>query len=126
MIKKQKIFLIDDDNFLLDMYAVKFKASGFEVEIASEGEVALARLKGGYSPDIILLDVVMPKIDGFEFLEFLRKEKLAVGSKIIILSNLGQKDDIEKAKRFNVDDYIIKASFTPSEIVQKVKEIIGQ
>lgn len=118
------VFLIDDDEFLLDMYALKFKASGFNIEIASTGEEALVKLKNGFSPDVILLDIVMPKMDGFEFLEMLKKEKLPIHPLIIVLSNLGQKDDIERGKKLGVSDYVVKASFTPGEVVEKVKELL--
>lgn len=122
--KKVSVFLIDDDQFLLEMYAVKFKSSGFEVEIASDSESALVKLRSGYLPDIVLLDVVMPKMSGFELLELLRKENLVANAKIIILSNLGQKEDIEKGKSLGVDDYVVKASFTPTEVVEKIKTLI--
>ena len=124
--KKQNIsiFLVDDDEFLLDMYALKFRKAGFDVEVARGGEEALSKLKDGYSPTVVLLDVVMPQISGFELLETAKKEKLLLGSIVIILSNLGQKEDVEKGKKLGVVDYIIKASFTPSEVVEKVNAIL--
>ena len=96
--KNFTVFLVDDDEFLLDMYALKFKSSGFNVEIAYGGEEALTKIKKGLSPDVVLLDVVMPKLNGFEFLEMARKEKLLENSLVVILSNLGQKDEIAKGK----------------------------
>ncbi|MDP3785444.1 MAG: response regulator, partial [bacterium] len=86
---QKKIFLVDDDEFLLDMYSVKFRESGFQVDLARGGEEALAVLRQGLAPDIILLDIVMPAIDGFEFLRISGKENLCKNSKVIILSNLG-------------------------------------
>ncbi|MFC1756926.1 response regulator transcription factor [Patescibacteria group bacterium] len=126
--KKQKetVFLIDDDDFLLDMYALKFKTVGFNVDIAHGGEEAFTKLKEGLKPDIILLDILMQKIDGFEFLEMLKKENMLDEHLIIILSNRGQKEDIERGKKLGVADYIVKASFTPSEVVEKVKEVLGR
>src|SRR3990172_3312619 len=82
---KHKILIIDDDEFLLDMYAVKFKEEGFEVELARGGKDALNKIKEGIYPEVVLLDVVMPGMDGFELLEIIRKEKLIPTSKIIIL-----------------------------------------
>src|SRR3989338_3402463 len=121
---KHKILIIDDDEFLLDMYAVKFKEEGFEVETARGGKEALDKIKGGASPEVVLLDVVMPGMDGFELLGTIRKENLIPASKIIILSNLGQKEHLDKGMSLGAADYIVKAYFTPSEVVKKVNELI--
>lgn len=112
------VFLVDDDRFLLDLYAVKFKNAGHEVTVFNGGEELLAALRkeGAVAPDAILLDLIMPGVSGFEALETIRKEQLAKGSKIIILSNQGQDSDIEKAKALSADGYIIKASAIPSEV----------
>lgn len=123
--KNFTVFLVDDDEFLLDMYALKFKSSGFNVEIAYGGEEALTKIKKGLSPDVVLLDVVMPKLNGFEFLEMARKEKLLENSLVVILSNLGQKDEIAKGKSLGISDYIVKASFTPTEVVEKVSALLN-
>ncbi len=122
--EKQKVFLIDDDDLLLDMYATKFKKEGFEVEIAREGEEALSKIKAGLRPSIVLLDVLMQKMDGFEFLEALKKENLLGNLKIVILSNRGSKEDLERGKRLGIKDYVVKAEFTPSQVVEKIKTII--
>ena len=121
---KHKILIIDDDEFLLDMYAVKFKEEGFEVDIAREGKEALNKIKEGASPEVVLLDIVMPGMDGFELLETIRKEKLIPTSKIIMLSNLGQKEHLDKGKSLGVAGYMIKAYFTPSEVVKKANEVL--
>ncbi|MDO8633007.1 MAG: response regulator [Candidatus Wildermuthbacteria bacterium] len=114
-----KIYLVDDDRFLLDLYAVKFRDAGHEVSVFGSGEDLLSALKksGSNSPDVILLDLIMPGIGGFETLETIRKENLAKGTKIIILSNQGQDSDIERAKQLSADGYIIKASAIPSEVL---------
>jgi len=119
-----KILIIDDDKFLLDMYALKFSESGFEVTAALGSVDAMEKLKGGLEPDAMLLDVVMPTMDGFEFLEQVNKEHLADNSKKIILSNLGQQSDIDKGNKLGAAGYIVKANATPSEVVEKVKEIL--
>lgn len=113
-----RVFLVDDDRFLLDLYAVKFKNAGHDVSVFGSGEDLLSELrkKDTKAPDAILLDLIMPGVGGFEALEAIRKEKLAPGSKIIILSNQGQDSDIEKAKSLAADGYIIKASAIPSEV----------
>ena len=124
--RKVLIFIVDDDKFLLDMYAVKFGEKGLSVETAVSGGDALDKIKSGYRPDIILLDIVMPGISGFEVLEKIKKNKLAGSPVIIVLSNLGQKEDIDKGLRLGADGYIVKASSTPSEVVTKALEIYGK
>lgn len=122
--KDKKILLVDDDEFLLDMYSLKFRESGFQIELARGGEDALKLLRGGLEPDVILLDIVMPAIDGFEFLRIMTKENLKKKTTVIILSNLGQKEDIDKGLALGASDYIIKANSTPSEVVKKVESVL--
>lgn len=124
MSEKHKILIIDDDEFLLDMYAMKFKEEGFEVDIAPSAKEAIEKIKGGLSPEITLLDIVMPGMDGFEFLEAVKKDNLLQNSKIIILTNLGQQKDIDRGVALGAPDYIIKAYFTPSEVVKKVNSLL--
>lgn len=119
-----KIYLVDDDRFLLDMYAVKFRAQGHEVTAFSGGKEVLEALRTKPAPDAILLDIVMPEIDGFEVLEAIRSEKLVPTTKIIILSNQGQESDIERAKTLGAAGYIIKASAIPSEVFTETITII--
>lgn len=118
-----KVLIVDDDAFLLDMYSLKFKEFGFLVEIARNGEEALAKAKDT-SPDVILLDIVMPKMDGFDVLHAIKKDNLAPNSAVVILTNLGQKEDIERGSKLGADDYVVKAHFTPSEVVAKVKSVL--
>ena len=121
-----RVYLVDDDRFLLDLYAVKFRAAGHEVSVFSGGEELLAALrkKDAVSPDVILLDIVMPGVGRFEALEAIRKEHLAKGTKIVILSNQGQDSDIENAKRLAADDHIIKTSAIPSEVLAETLRTI--
>ncbi len=119
-----RLYLVDDDRFLLDMYAVKFKAAGHEVTAFQDGEEVLAALREKPAPDALLLDVVMPGMDGFDILQTIRAEQLAASTKIIILSNQGQEADLEKAKNFKVAGYIIKASAIPSEVYSETMKII--
>jgi len=119
-----RIYLVDDDRFLLDMYAVKFRAKEHEVTAFTGGKELLDALREKPAPDAMLLDVVMPELDGFEILETIRKENLAPNTKIIILSNQGQESDIEKAKALNAAGYIIKASAIPSEVYAETISII--
>jgi CheY-like chemotaxis protein len=123
-----RIYLVDDDRFLQDLYAVKFKNAGHEVSVFGSGEdlVAALRKPGVAAPDAILLDLIMPGIGGFGALEAIRKDTLAKGSKIVILTNQGQDSDIEKAKNLSADGYIIKASAIPSEVfAETIRTIEG-
>ena len=118
-----KILIVDDDVFLLDMYSLKFKEAGFQVEIAENGEAALKKAQD-IKPDAILLDVVMPKMDGLETLRQIKKDKIAENAKIVVLTNLGQKEDVEKGLKLGADDYVVKAHFTPTEVLNKVKALL--
>ena len=122
---KKKILIVEDDRFLSEMYVTKLAEEGFEVETAFDGEAGLAKAKE-MAPDLILLDIVLPKMDGFEVLQSLKKSKDALGVPVIALTNLGQKEEVEKGLKLGASDYIIKAHFTPTEVVAKVKKILGQ
>ena len=125
--QKPKIMIVDDDTFLLDMYAMKFTASGYEVLPASSGEMALETLKeNADSLSFALIDLVMPEMDGFSLLEQARASGHAEKVKFIVLSNLSQESDIVKAKALGAIDYIVKANFTPSEVVDRVEEVISK
>jgi CheY-like chemotaxis protein len=120
-----KIYLTDDDRFLLDMYAVKFKAAGHEVTAFNSGRDVLDALRTKPAPDAVLLDIVMPEIDGFEVLETMKKENLGSPTmKAIVLSNQGQESDIERAKKLGAVGYIIKASAIPSEVYAETIAIL--
>jgi len=122
--KTYKILLVDDDKFLLDMYSTKFNEKGFDVTAVFGGTEALSKLEEGLDPEIILTDVVMPVMDGFEFLAEIQKKKLVPHASIIILSNLGQKEDFDKGAELGADGYIVKATSTPTEVVNKVLQIV--
>ncbi len=121
---RKKVLIVDDDKFLLDMYTIKFTENNFDVVAALGSVEALTKIKDGINPDVALLDVVMPAMDGFELLETIKRDKLAPHAKVIILSNLGQQSDIDKGNTLGADGYIVKANATPSEVVARVKEII--
>lgn len=122
--RKYAVLLVDDDKFLLDMYSLKFTQQGLTVDSAFGGEEALRKLREGARPDILLLDIVMPGIDGFGVLEAIKKEKLAEGVTKIVLSNQGQEAEIERAKSLGIDGYIIKASAIPSEVLSQILDIV--
>jgi CheY-like chemotaxis protein len=121
--KQHVVFIVDDDSFLLDMYALRFTQAGYRVETAMGAAPALEKLHGGLAPDVMLLDVVMPGIDGFELLEKINEEKLIPNVPKIYLSNLGQDQDLARGKTLGAIGYIVKANSTPSEVVSKVSEI---
>ena len=126
MNKKYKILIVDDDKLLLDMYSVKFDQQGFDVVIGIGGEDALAKLRDGLNPDVILLDLVMPDVDGFDFFEIINREKLCENPIVIILTNQGQESDIKRAKELGAAGYIVKASALPSEVLEQVMKIIEE
>ena len=121
--KPLTILFVDDDKFLLDMYALKFSKNNFDVHTAQGPEDALKIVRGGLEPDVLLLDVVMPGMDGLELLSLLRKEALLKKTVVIMLTNQGLPDDVMKAKKLNVDGYIIKATTIPSDVMTEVQKI---
>jgi CheY-like chemotaxis protein len=121
---KKKILIVDDDNFLLDMYAFKFSQNNFEVHTALSGTEALKKLKEGLRPDIILMDIIMPGMDGFEMFEKINNEKLSENSIKIILSNKGQQEDIDRGISLGAAGYIIKVNSTPVEVINNVMKIL--
>jgi len=122
--EKRKIFIVDDDNFLLDMYALKFSQNNFEVYTAGNGTQALEKLKDGLVPDVMLLDIIMPEMDGFEMLEEIVKENIAPNCVKIILSNKSDERDISRGKELGAAGYIVKANSTPAEVIDQVIKIL--
>ncbi|MFA6428609.1 MAG: response regulator [Candidatus Buchananbacteria bacterium] len=122
--KKIKILLVEDDAFLAELYATKFKLENFEVILAMDGEKALELVQKKV-PDIILLDLILPKINGFVVLETLKKGQDTKDIPVILLTNLSQKGDVDRGLAMGAKDYLIKAHFMPSEVVAKIKKIIG-
>jgi DNA-binding response OmpR family regulator len=121
--KPKKILVVDDDQFLLEMYSIKFKEAGIEVEGFLDSIQALEKLRDGFVADALILDVVMPEVDGLKILETVKAEKLGGNPVVIMLSNQGQESDIEKAQKLGADGYIIKANSVPSEVLAKVLEV---
>ncbi len=119
------ILLVDDDKFLLDMYAMKFSKGGFEVHACLSVKEALDVLKHGFDADAIVFDLTMPEMDGYALLQALRDQKLGAGAKKIVLSN--QATDAEKAKAMELgaEEFLVKATMIPSEVVAKVSTILG-
>jgi DNA-binding response OmpR family regulator len=119
----RKILLIEDDPFLVDIYSTKMKEVGYEVESAEEGEEALRKIND-LKPDLILLDIVLPTVNGWEILRNIKKDENLKDIKVVILSNLGEKDEVEKGMKAGACKYIVKAHYTPSEVVKEIKKIL--
>lgn len=123
MASNKKILLVEDDPFLIDIYSKKLTASGFKVMIAEDGAKAIRFLKE-QKPDMVILDIVLPEIEGWDVLKKLKQDKKYKDLKIIILSNLGQKEEVAKGLKLGAIRYLIKAHYTPSQIVEEVKSLI--
>jgi DNA-binding response OmpR family regulator len=121
----KKILLIEDDPFLSEIYMTKFEEAGFEISAAQDGMLGLAKIKE-YMPDLLLLDIVMPNMDGFELLRAIKQDAELKHIPVVILSNLGEQENVEKGFEFGAEAYIIKAHYTPTEVVAKVKEILSK
>jgi len=124
MAKKKLILLVEDDEFLAELYATKLNLEGFTVALATDGEKGLKMIKDKI-PDLILLDIILPKMDGFEILKNIKADKSLKKVPVILLTNLSQKDEIKKGLDLGANDYLIKAHFMPSEVVKKIKQTIG-
>jgi DNA-binding response OmpR family regulator len=121
--KKIKVLIIEDDSYISDMYKIKFDSENFETIIARDGMEGIKFLEKEV-PDIILLDIVMPQVDGFSVLKTIKKDKRLARVPVILLTNLSQKENVERGFELGANGYIIKAHFTPSEVVKKIKEIL--
>jgi DNA-binding response OmpR family regulator len=120
-----KILVAEDDKFLANAYRVKLTKEGFNIQLASNGEEVLKTLQT-FNPDIILLDLMMPKIDGFIVLQILRTTDQWREIPVIITSNLGQKEDIEKGMKLGATDYIVKSDTSIDDIIAKIRAHIRQ
>lgn len=117
---KGTILLVEDDPFISGMYTTKLSLLGYTVQVAMDGVQGWDALQKE-RPDLVLLDIVMPKKDGFQVLADLRADERFRTMPVILLTNLGQKPDVERGLELGADDYIIKAHFTPSEVVEKIE-----
>lgn len=116
----KRILIVEDDKFLRELIVKKLSNEGYEVIEAADGEQGLQKIKEE-KPDLVLLDLILPGIDGFEVLAQKREDPFAASIPVIVLSNLGQKEDVDKGLNLGATDYLIKAHFTPGEIIEKVR-----
>jgi CheY-like chemotaxis protein len=121
---QKHILIVEDDAFLGDVLVQKFSGAGFNVKLTRDGAEGLAAL-GAVRPDIILLDLLMPRMDGHEFLERKNADRALADIPVLVISNLGQPNEIERALRLGAKDYIIKSEFDPDEVVEKVEAYLS-
>ena len=119
----KNILVIEDDKFLRELISQKLLKEGYNLSEAIDGEEGIRKIKEE-KPDLVLLDLILPGIDGFEVLSKAKEDQEIKDIPVIVLSNLGQKEDVEKGIGLGAVDYLVKAHFTPSEIIQKVKNIL--
>lgn len=122
--EKKKILLVEDDTFILEMYATKLLNFGYDVLTATDGEEALKIIKDK-CPDFILLDLVLPSMDGFDVLKAIKKDAKTKSIPVVLLTNLGERKDVETGLKLGANDYLIKAHFTPSEVIEKIQNLMG-
>ncbi len=121
---KRKVMFVDDDKMILDMYNLKFTKAGYDIRSVVSTEEALKIIHEGFKPEILLIDILMPGMDGLELVAKIKNEKLLPDAMFIMLTNNSNTDDISRAKRLNVDSFIIKASTIPSEVLDEVHRML--
>ncbi|MFC1789458.1 PleD family two-component system response regulator [Patescibacteria group bacterium] len=121
---EKRILIVEDDKFLRDLISQKLIKEGYDIEQAVDGEEGIKKAKE-IKPALVLLDLILPGIDGFEVLTKIKEDPATNQVPVIILSNLGQREDVEKGLKLGAADYLVKAHFTPGEIIAKMKKIMG-
>ncbi len=119
----KKILIIEDDKFLRELISMKLQKEGYTIVEAVDGEEGEKKIREE-KPDLVLLDLILPGIDGFEVLSRIKEDPTVSSIPVIILSNLGQKEEIEKGLKLGAIDFLVKAHFTPGEIIEKIKNIL--
>ena len=121
---KKKILLVEDDEVLASVYRARLEMEGFEVEEVHDGEKALS-VAINFRPDLILLDVMMPKINGFDVLDILKNTPETMNMRIIMLTALSQESDRDRAEKLGVDDYLVKSQVVIADVIERVKHHLG-
>ena len=121
----KKILIVEDDSFLQGLVSRKLTASNFDVSVALSATEGYKVLESGIIPDLILLDLLLPNIDGFEFLAKIRENPMLKPVPVIVFSNLSEEKDILKAKNLGITDFMIKSNFTLDELLEKIKSVLG-
>jgi DNA-binding response OmpR family regulator len=121
----KKILIIEDDNFLQGLEATKLKKEGYDILTASNGSEAFKFIDNKEKIDLILLDLLLPEVDGFMILEKIRENKEFLTIPVIVFSNLSEEKDIKRASKLGISEFMVKSNFTLDELAKKVKELIG-
>jgi CheY-like chemotaxis protein len=122
----KKILLVEDEEIMIDLLQRKLSREGYEVFVARDGEEGLKRMREmDPKPDLILLDIIMPKMGGFEVMEEMAKDENLKKIPVIVISNSGQPVELDRAKKLGAKDWLIKTEFDPKEVLEKVKKQIG-
>jgi two-component system phosphate regulon response regulator PhoB len=120
----KRLLLVEDDDALANVYLMRLEAEGFDVRRVANGEDALAAALG-YHPDLILLDVMMPKVSGFDVLDILRNTPETANLKIVMLTALSQESDKQRAESLGVDDYLVKSQVVIADVIDRIKHHLG-
>lgn len=123
--EKKRVLIVEDDAFIREIYHVKLTKEGFDVDIAENGIEAIKKIQQKI-PDIVLLDVVMPYMDGMTTLKNIKENSQWRNIKIIMLTNISEKEKIDESMQNGVNEYLIKSHFNPSEVVEKVKVLLDE
>lgn len=118
-----KILVVEDDKFLASAYKVKLEKERNEVVVAKDGQEALLLLEN-FSPNVIVLDLVMPNMDGFDLLKNIKSSEKHKNIPIVVASNLGQKEDIDKAMKLGANDFIVKSDLSMDDVVNKISSVV--
>jgi len=121
---KESILIVEDDKFFRDLVSKKLEKNGFEMFLAADSKEALGILEEK-KPSLIISDLILPGLDGFELISMVKKDEKTKHIPIIVLSNLGQKEEIERATSLGAIDFMVKVNFTPDEIVDKIKKVLS-
>lgn len=121
----KRILLVEDDTSLANVYVTRLQAEGFDVRHVSDGEEALANAKT-YKPDLVLLDVMMPKVSGFDVLDILRNTPETANLKVVMLTALSQQSDQDRAKSLGADDYLVKSQVVISDVVERIRHHLSE
>lgn len=121
---KHTILLVEDDPMIAQMYQTKFSMEGYDLLVTVDGQAGLDKAKE-MKPEVVLLDIILPKLDGFAVLKALKEDPTTKKIPVVLLTNLGQDEDVKKGKELGAEDYFVKSNHTPAEIVQKVHSMVG-
>lgn len=121
---KKTIMIVEDDTFVMDIYETKIAKDGMNVISANNGMEAIKKLEAGAKPDLILLDILMPYMNGLELLKKIKEDENLNKIPVVLLTNLSQKEEIQEGLGLGAKDYLIKSHFTPSEVMEKINKYL--